>query len=88
MLVFDKLWVTMKEKGISQYALINEYGFSSSTINSLRQNISMVFQDNFLYSGTIRENIMMGNYNATEEDTLPRIEQTKQFIDRVLGLIK
>lgn len=27
-------------------------------------------------------------YNATEEDTLPRIEQTKQFIDRVLGLIK
>lgn len=38
MLVFDKLWVTMKEKGISQYALINEYGFSSSTINSLRHN--------------------------------------------------
>ena len=27
-------------------------------------------------------------YNATEEDTLPRIEETKQFIDRVLGLIK
>ena len=28
----------------------------------------MVFQDNFLYSGTIRENIMMGNPNATEEE--------------------
>ena len=27
-------------------------------------------------------------YNATEEDTAPRIAQTKQFIDRVLGLIK
>ena len=27
-------------------------------------------------------------YNATEEDTLPRIEQTKQFINRILGLIK
>ena len=27
-------------------------------------------------------------YNATEEDTAPRIEQTKQFIDRVLGLIQ
>ena len=27
-------------------------------------------------------------YNATEEDTAPRIEQTKQFIDKVLGLIK
>lgn len=37
-------------------------------LDSLRQNISMVFQDNFLFSGTIRENIMMGNYNATEEE--------------------
>jgi len=27
-------------------------------------------------------------YNATEEDTAPRIAQTKQFIDQVLGLIK
>ena len=38
------------------------------TIESLRHNISMVFQDNFLFSGTIRENIMMGNPDATEED--------------------
>ena len=38
------------------------------SIKSLRRNISMVFQDNFLYSGTIRENIMMGNPNATEEE--------------------
>ena len=27
-------------------------------------------------------------YNATEADTAPRIEQTKQFIDKVLSLIK
>ena len=38
------------------------------TLNSLRKNISMVFQDNFLYSGTIKENILMGNFNATEEE--------------------
>lgn len=36
------------------------------TLESLRKNISMVFQDNFLFSGTIRDNIMMGNPNATE----------------------
>lgn len=30
------------------------------TVNSLRDNIAVVFQDNFLYSGTIRENILMG----------------------------
>ncbi len=38
------------------------------SIKSLRRNISMVFQDNFLYSGTIKENIMMGNFNATENE--------------------
>lgn len=38
------------------------------SLESLRKNIAVVFQDNFLFSGTIRENIMMGNYNATEED--------------------
>ena len=37
-------------------------------IKSLRNNISFVFQDNFLFTGTIRENILMGNRNATEEE--------------------
>ncbi len=38
------------------------------SLDSIRRNIAVVFQDNFLYSGTIRENIMMGNYNASKED--------------------
>lgn len=37
------------------------------TLDSLRKNISMVFQDNFLFTGTIRQNIMLGNPDATEE---------------------
>lgn len=37
-------------------------------IESLRENISFVFQDNFLFSGTIRENILMGKNSATEEE--------------------
>ena len=44
------------------------------SMKSLRRNISMVFQDNFLYSGTIRENILMGNPNATEEQLEQAIE--------------
>ena len=44
------------------------------TLSSLRKNISMVFQDNFLFSGTIRENIMMGNPNATESELQAAIE--------------
>ncbi len=37
-------------------------------LDSLRDNIAVVFQDNFLFAGTIRENIMMGNKNATEDE--------------------
>lgn len=44
------------------------------SINSLRHNIAMVFQDNFLFSGTIRENILMGNPEATEEELDKAIE--------------
>ncbi len=44
------------------------------TINSLRHNIAMVFQDNFLFSGTIRENILMGNPDATDEELNQAIE--------------
>lgn len=44
------------------------------SINSLRNNISMVFQDNFLFTGTIRENILMGNPNASEDDLVQAIE--------------
>ncbi len=37
-------------------------------INELRNNISFVFQDNFLFTGTIKENIMIAAPNATKED--------------------
>ena len=53
---------------------IDDVDIREYTISSLRKNISMVFQDNFLYSGTVRENIMMGNPKATEEDLQKAIE--------------
>lgn len=34
-------------------------------LQSLRNQISFVFQDNFLFSGTIKDNILMGNKSAT-----------------------
>ena len=36
-------------------------------IDSLRKNIAFVFQDNILFAGTIRENILLGNKDATAE---------------------
>ncbi|BDF45168.1 hypothetical protein CE91St56_22910 [Lachnospiraceae bacterium] len=38
MIVFDKLWKTMEEKGISQYKLIHTYGISQSMLARLRHN--------------------------------------------------
>jgi len=38
MIVFNKLWQTMKEKNISQYALIKTYGFSTGQLDRLRKN--------------------------------------------------
>ncbi|MBQ1995215.1 MAG: helix-turn-helix transcriptional regulator [Clostridia bacterium] len=38
MIIYDKLWETMKEKGISQYKLIKDYGFSTGQLDRLRKN--------------------------------------------------
>ncbi|MDO4543039.1 MAG: helix-turn-helix transcriptional regulator [Clostridia bacterium] len=38
MIVFDRLWGTMKVRGISQYRLIHEYGFSTGQLDRLRKN--------------------------------------------------
>lgn len=38
MIVFDKLWITLKEKGISTYRLREECGIDSKTIRRLRAN--------------------------------------------------
>ncbi len=37
-------------------------------IGALRSQITIVFQDNFLFNGTIRDNILLGKANATEEE--------------------
>ena len=38
MIVFDKLWLTMKEKGISTYRLREECGIDSKTVRRLKAN--------------------------------------------------
>jgi len=52
------------------------------TLKSLRQNMAVVFQDNFLFSGTIRDNIMLGNENASEEDIQKAIKMA--FLDEFI----
>lgn len=41
MIVFDKLWETMEEKGVSTYLLREKCGIDSKTIRRLRANENM-----------------------------------------------
>lgn len=41
MISFEPLWNTMKIKGISQYTLIKDYGFSSGQLDRLRKNANV-----------------------------------------------
>lgn len=38
MIVFDRLWITMKNKGVSTYTLREECGIDSKTVRRLRAN--------------------------------------------------
>lgn len=54
-------------------------------MHDLRQNIAVVFQDNFLFSGTIRDNILLGNENATPEE-IDKAVKMAYLEDVVAGL--
>ena len=45
---------------------IDGYDVRDIDIDSLRNMISIVFQDNILFSGTIRDNILLGKTSATD----------------------
>lgn len=47
---------------------INGTSITDYKLKSLREHIAVVFQDNFLFSGTIRENIMLGRPSAKEDE--------------------
>lgn len=38
---YSPFWKTLQKKGITQYKLINEFGFSTGTLDSLRKNDSI-----------------------------------------------
>lgn len=47
---------------------IDGHDIRDVSLHSLRQHIGVVFQDNFLFSGTIRDNLMLGKFDATDAE--------------------
>ena len=50
--------------------LIDGQDISTLTLESLRRNIGIVQQDVFLFNGSIRDNILYGRLDATEEEVI------------------
>jgi ATP-binding cassette subfamily B protein len=53
---------------------------SDMTRHDLRANVGMVLQDTWLFSGTIRDNIVYGNLDCTEEQFTEAVRAT--YVDR------
>jgi len=55
------------------------------TLESLRQQISIVLQDVFLFHGTVRENILFGRPDATEDELIAaaRTANAHEFIENL-----
>lgn len=56
--------------------LIDGINIKDYDLESLRNNIAVVFQDNFLFNGTIRDNILFGRTDVTEEQLSQAIKSS------------
>jgi ATP-binding cassette subfamily B multidrug efflux pump len=66
---------------------IDGYDINQVSLRSLRNQMGIVLQDSFLFSGTVRENIMYGKLDATEEEIIAAAEAVSahRFISQLLN---
>lgn len=41
MIIYDRLWETMRQRGVTQYKLIHSYGVSPAQITRLKRNANV-----------------------------------------------
>ena len=65
--------------------MLDGYDVRDLTLRSLRQQISIVLQDVFLFHGTAEENILFGNPNASYEEMIEaaKIANAHEFISKL-----
>lgn len=67
--------------------LIDGHDVKDISIDSLRQKVAIVMQKAVLFKGTIRENMQMGEEDATDAEIMEALEvaQAKEFVDKKDG---
>ena len=58
---------------------IDEHSIQDVTMESLRKNIGMVQQDVFLFSGSVYENILYGDLDATEDQVIEAAKKANAY---------
>lgn len=64
--------------------LIDGHDVKEVTLESLRSQMGIVLQDSFIFSGTIEENLLYGNEDATEEKLMEAAKSVRidQFVSK------
>ena len=65
-----------RNRGYKGTIRIGDIELSDIAESSLMQNITYISHNSYLFKGTIRENLLMGNPNATEDEMWAVLEQT------------
>lgn len=65
-----------RNRGYKGTIRIGDIELSDIAESSLMQNITYISHNSYLFQGTIRENLLMGNPNATEDEMWAVLEQT------------
>lgn len=65
--------------------MFGDYNIKDINIESLRDKIAYISQDIFLFSGTIRENLMLGNEDATLDEIIEacKLSKANEFIEKM-----
>ena len=77
--------ITRFYDSIKGQVLIDGYDVKDVTVESLRNQLGIMTQDNYLFTGTIKENIRYGKLDATDEEieAAAKVVNAHEFITKL-----
>ncbi len=80
--------LTGRNKGYGGSVRIGGTELSEISEASLMQSVTCISHNSYLFKGTVRENLLVGNYHSTDDDMRAALKQAKlsDFLDSEQGL--